>query len=92
MTDDAAALLLDAGQETGNVDQRDQRNVEAVAEADETRPLVRRVHVQRPGPDGRLVGDDADHDALDPAEADDDVLREGAMHFKEFAAIDDVRR
>ena len=53
--------------------------------------LVRRVHVERPGPDGRLVGDETHHDAFDPAEADDDVFREGAMDLKEFVRVHNVR-
>ena len=86
MADDAAALLLDAGQEAGNVDERDERDVEAVAEADEARALVGRVHVERAGPDRRLVGDQADDDALDPGEADDQVFGERPVHLEEFAA------
>jgi hypothetical protein len=52
--------------------------------------LVGRVHVQRAGPHRRFVGDDADHHALDPAEADDDVFREGAVDFQKFVGVDDA--
>ena len=76
VADDAAALLLDAGQEARHVDQGHQRDVEDVAEADEARALVGRVDVERAGLLHRLVGDDADHDALDAREADDEVARE----------------
>ena len=37
VADDAAVLLLRAGQKAGHVFEGDQRNVEAVAEADEAR-------------------------------------------------------
>src|SRR5271157_737466 len=37
-----------------------------------------------------LVGDDADHYALDPTETDDDVLGEGTVHLEEFTGIDNV--
>ena len=44
-----------------------------------------------PGPHGRLVGDDADHHALDAREADDDVLGESGVHLEEFTVIDQAR-
>ena len=57
--DDAAALLGGAGQEAGHVDEGHERDVEAVAEADEARRLHRRVDVQAAGQVRGLVGDDA---------------------------------
>ncbi len=65
-------------------------NVEGVAEADEARALVGRVDVERPGLDRRLVGDNSDHHALDPSEADDEVLGEPSVRLEEFAGVDDV--
>ncbi len=38
----------------------------------------------------RLVGDDPDGPALDPAEADDDVRREQRLHLEELPAVEDV--
>ena len=60
-------LLVDAGQESRNVDQRQQRNVEAVAGADEARRLVGRVDVQDAGQHFGLLRDDADAAPLDRA-------------------------
>ena len=36
----------------------------------------------------RVVGDDADHDALDAAEADDQVAGEQRVHLEEIAVVD----
>ena len=38
----------------------------------------------------RLVGDDADDDAGEAREADDDVAREGGVHFEQFAVVDEA--
>ena len=75
MEDDAALLLRGAGQEAGHVDERDDRDVEGVAEADEARGLDRGVDVEDAGERARVVGDDADGMAAEPGEAADDVLR-----------------
>ena len=56
--DDAAVLLGHAGQEPGHVHEGHDRQVEAVAEADEARGLERRVDVEHPGEHRRLVGHD----------------------------------
>ena len=45
---------------------------------------------RQPGQLHRLVGDDADGAALDPAEADDDVRREQRLHFQEVGVVQDV--
>ena len=87
--DDAAVLLPHARQEAGHVLERDERNVERVAEPHEARALHRRVDVEAPGEHRRLIGDDADRPAAQPREADDDVLREVPMHFEERAVVDD---
>ena len=87
--DDAAVLLPHARQEARHVLERDERDVERVAEAHEARGLHRRVDVETPGEHRRLIGDDADRPAAQPREADDDVLREVPMHFEERAVVDD---
>ena len=88
MADDAAPLLLDAGQETGNIDQGDHRNVERIAGADETGALVRRVEIQRPSLHRRLVGDQTDHHPFDATKSDDQIGREIGVHFEEFVGIE----
>ena len=85
VADDAAVLLADAGQEAGHVDERDQRDVEAVAGPDEARGLRRCVDVERAGQDGRLLRDDADAAAAEPGEADDDVRGPARLDLEELA-------
>ena len=88
--DDAVPLLLGAGQEAGHVDEGQHRDVERVAGPHEPGGLLGRVDVQRAGELHRLVGDDADRAALDPAEADDDVRREQRLHLEELPVVEDV--
>src|ERR1035441_4321533 len=66
--DDATVLLLRAGEEAGDVFERDQRNVEAVAEAHEARALDAGVDVEHSGKKVWLVGDDADGLAVEAGE------------------------
>lgn len=60
MADDAAVLLRASRQEAGYILERNERYVEAVAEADETCRLVRGVDVEHAGQKSRIVRDDAD--------------------------------
>ena len=87
--DDAAVLLVGARQEARHVDEGDERDVEAVAEAHEARGLDRRVDVEAAGEVRRLVRDDADGAAVDAREADDDVLRVVLVDLEEVAVVDD---
>jgi hypothetical protein len=89
VTDDAAELLHRARQEPRDVFDRDQWNVEGVAEAHEARRLYRRIDVERARQVCRLVGDDPDRSAAEPSEADDDVLREVAMDFEKRPLVRD---
>src|SRR5690606_24146766 len=82
--DDAVELLAGAGQEARDVDQREDRDVERVAGADEARGLLRGLDVQATGELGGLVGDDADAAALDATEADDDVHRVLTLDLEEL--------
>ena len=49
MADDSIVLLLNPWQEAGHVHERDDRDVESIAHADEPCSLVGRVDVQRTG-------------------------------------------
>ena len=89
MPDDPAVLLHRPRQEPGHVLEGDQRDVERVAEAHEPRRLHRRVDVERAGEHRRLVGDDPDRPAVEPREADQDVLRVVVVHLEEVALVDD---
>mmetsp|Transcript_32106 Transcript_32106/g.87965 ORF Transcript_32106/g.87965 Transcript_32106/m.87965 type:complete len:549 (+) Transcript_32106:245-1891(+) len=86
--DDAAVLLRSARQEAGHVDKRKERDVEAIAEADEARRLHGRVDIEAPGEFLRLVGDDPDRLAVHPAERGDDVLGVTWRHLEDLSVVD----
>src|SRR5690606_24454492 len=79
------------GQESGHIDERDQRDVEAVAEADESRRLAGGIRIEHPGEHHRLVGDEAYGAPLDAPEADDDVPRKGFLDLEEVALVGDLQ-
>src|SRR5439155_9201530 len=85
--DDAPVLLLRAGEESGHVDEGEERDVEAVAEPHEASGLDRRVDVERAREDLRLVPDDADGSALEAGEAHYDVLRPSFVDLEPRAAV-----
>ena len=87
MADDAAAFLGFAGEETAGVHEGDERDVEDIAEADEPRAFIGSVDVESSGFLHRLVGDDANDDALDAGEADDEVFGPVHLDFKEVAGV-----
>ena len=89
MLDDAAVLLRGPGEEPWHVDERDDRDVERVAEPHEPRGLDGRVDVETPGEVHRLIRDDARRAAVEPREADDDVLRVVLVDLDELRVVDD---
>src|SRR5918999_224868 len=78
-----AKFMVDAGQEAGHVDERHDRDVEAVACSDEPRRLVGCVDVENAGQHFRLLRHDPDRPTLDAREATHDVARVLCMHFGE---------
>ena len=90
MADDAAPLLARAGQEAGDVAERQQRDVVGVAGADEAGGLLRGLDVEDAGEVLGLVADDPDGVAVETREAADDVLREVLVHLEELAVVDDA--
>ncbi|CDE07508.1 predicted acetyl-CoA carboxylase [Prevotella sp. CAG:485] len=89
MQNNGIVFLACAGQEAGNVYQRYQRNVEAVAEANEAGCLARSVAVQYTGKHFRLVGNHTYALTVHAGEAHDDVLGIVALYFQELAVVDD---
>ena len=87
MADDAAELLLGAGQKAGHVLEGEDGNVEGVAEAHEARALHRGVDVEHAGEERGLVGDDADGAAVHAREADHDVPGPVLVNFEELAIV-----
>ena len=89
MLDDPAVLLVGSGHEARHVDEGDERDVEAIAEAHEARRLHRRVDVEHARENGRLIGHDADGAPADAREADHDVLRVRLGDLEEVRVVDD---
>ena len=90
MLDDAAVFLAGAGKEPGDIDECHERDIEAVAEANEACRLDRGGDVQAAGQYHRLVGDDADGRALHAAEARDDVAGVVRLDLEEVAFVRDL--
>ncbi len=89
MHDDSAVLLVGSGEESRHILEDEQRDVERVAEADEPRPLPRRIDVQHTGEEHRLIRHDAGGMAVQTDEADDEIPREVLMYFEEVLVVRD---
>ena len=83
VADDPLALDRGADHEAGHVGEEEQRQVEGVAGLDEARRLVGRVDEEHAAFLARLVGDDADDAAVEPAVADDQLFRPALVDFEE---------
>ena len=90
MLDDPAVLLGDAWQKARHVDEGDDRDVEGIAGADESRRLHGRVDVERSGEERGLLRDDANRPAAKPRVADEDVARPRRLQLEELAVIHDA--
>ena len=90
LSDDPAVLLCHAGQKPRHVHKRHQRDVEAVAEAHEPRPLGRAINVQHACQHGRLLRHDPHRAPVHPGEAGHDVLRPALLHLQKVAIVHDV--
>ena len=88
-TNDTVVFLVDTGEESGDIDEGHDGNVEGIAEADETSTLDGGVDVQATSELERLVGDDTDSAAFHATETDDNVLGEVGRDFEELVVIDD---
>ena len=90
MLDDAAILLLRTRQEARHIFKSDQRNVEGIAEAHETRALHAGIDVERPRQVGRLIGHHTHRPAIQPREAHHDVFGEVLVDFQEVAIVENA--
>ncbi len=91
MLDDAVEFLIGARQETGNIDEGDDGDIEGVTEPHEPRRLDRAVDIEAPGQHHRLVGDNADRMAFHAAEPGQDIGGKAGLGFEEIAFIDDLQ-
>ncbi len=89
MLDDAAVLLGHSRQETGHVYKGDERDVEAVTEADEPGRLDGSADVQHSRKHGWLVGDHAHRLPAQPGKADDDVAGVVRLHLEKRTVVHD---
>ena len=88
MTNNAVVFLIDAGQESGHVNQIHQRQIKRVAKTNEPRRFVRGVNVQATRHNRRLIRDNADTSSAETRKARDDIRREMLMDFVKFAVVD----
>ena len=86
--DDAPPLLAGPREESRYVDKSQDWYVEGVAEADEPSGLDRGIDVEATGKHLRLIGHDSDGVPAQSAEADDYVVREVCLNFKEGAVVE----
>ncbi len=78
------------GQETRNVHERQQREIERVAEPNEPRRLGRSIDVEGAREDARIVRDDSDRPPGEARETDHDVRGPLALHLEERLAVEDA--
>ena len=89
MAYDAVVLLVNAWQEARYIEQSHERDVEAVAEADEASRLVRGINVERACEVVGLVGHKAYGTAGEATETDYDVLGKLRLYLKEILLVAD---
>src|SRR2546426_5642471 len=89
VADDAVVFLLLPGKESGNVDEGEQGNVEAIAEPHEPRSFDRRIDVERPRLNLRLIPDDAGGSPLEASKTNDDILSPLFIDLEPRNAVDD---
>ena len=90
MFDDAAVFLVNTREESRDVDEGDQGDVEGIAEANEPGGFDACVDVKAAGEDSGLVGDDPNGATVHAGKADKNVARVCPMNLKEVAIIDDL--
>ncbi len=88
VSDDAAILLTSTRKESRNVDERDDRNIESVAEPHEPRGFARGVDVQHARHILGLVGNDTNGLSVETGKAGDDVLCKRLVGLEEVAVVD----
>ena len=74
VADNAACFLCQTGHEAGDIDKRNQRDVECITKADKTCCLARRIDIEASGENHRLVTHHANGFPVDTAKADNDVI------------------
>ena len=81
-------FLCASRQEARYVFESNDRNIEAVAETDKARSLVRSIDVEHTGQVSRLVGYDTYRTSAQASKSYHDVLGKVRHHFKEVVVVD----
>ena len=87
MTNDTAPFLICARQETRNVNEVNDWNIESITETDETGRFVRCIDVQATSHYFWLVSNDTNGLTIKTSEASDDVCSIEWLYFIVFAII-----
>src|SRR6266700_3533990 len=87
MANDSAVFLASAGEETGDIFESNQGNVEAIAEAHKTRAFDRRIDVERSSKKCGLIGDDANRASVHARKSYDNVFRVVLVHFEKISIV-----
>ena len=90
MADDTAVFLGHAGKKTRHIFQRDQRDVEGIAEPDKPGPFIRGVDIQHAGQMIGLIGHNPDRLSPQPSEPDHDVFGIVLLNFEKVVIIHDL--
>src|SRR5690606_13978325 len=83
----ATVLLVDSGQKPWYVHERDERDVECVTEADETRCFTASINIEHARKDGGLVCHYTDRIAIDACESGQNFGRESRGELIEIATV-----
>ena len=89
MTDDAMMLLIHTRQESRNILYCHERNIEAVAEANEACRLVGSINIKGAGQMIRLICHKAYCSSGQTTKADNDILRKLRLYLKEILLVTD---
>ena len=89
VVDDAGILLTRSAEETGNVNKRENLNVESIAETYETGCFAGCIAVKHTGEPVGLVGDDTCRATVETGETADDIFCVVFLNFHEVAVVHD---
>src|SRR5262245_27165816 len=80
-------LLIHAGKKPGDVLERDQGYIEAIAKSNKSSRFYRGVDVEHTRQEGRLISDNADRVASKPCEPDDDIRSVQILNLKKITIV-----
>ena len=92
MLDDPVMFLRGAGQEAGDIDEGDDRDVERIAEPHEPRGLLDALMSSTPASTIGWLATTPTVRAFDPAEPDDDIAGVVRLDFEEIALVQHLAR